>query len=103
MIPITYYSGINAVKFDKLWPFPLGRMSSSLFNKFLYIVRYFAGKKMPGISFDWFSIGANEEFFKVPCDVGSLDWFPYEKLGVKHESLGVIAGMWQVLLQPLEH
>ena len=58
---------------------------------------------MSRVTLDRISVLVDEEFLKVPRNVGPLHRLPNEELGVAHQTLGVVLGQRQLLLQPLEH
>jgi len=69
-------------------------------NIVLDVILNVGGQKVPGVSLEWGTIRTNEELFKVPGNVCSLDRLPNEEVWVGHEALSVIMGGWQLFLQP---
>ena len=67
-----------------------------------YIFCYFLHLDIPGVSLDGGAIWADEELLKVPGDVCPPDRPPDQELRVGHQTLRVIAGGGQRLLQELE-
>jgi len=49
------------------------------------------------------ALGVNEELFKVPPDVGALDWLPNDELGIAHQTVAVVRRQRQVRLEPSEY
>ena len=53
----------------------------------LDIFRDVRSQEVPGVPLERGSIRTNQELFKIPGDVSSLDWFPNKKLWVGHQTL----------------
>jgi len=57
---------------------------------------------MARVSFDWISLGINEELFKVPRDVRPRHRSPNDALRIAYQGDGVVTGRRKFLSEPLE-
>jgi len=61
------------------------------------------GLEALGIALEGLSIRANEELLKVPCNVRALDWLPYDKFWVAHQTGAVIGRKGEFSFKVFEH
>lgn len=57
------------------------------------------GRELFAVSFEGLSLWPDEEFLKVPGDIGPVDGTPNQKPGVLHEGAGVIFGIGQLVFE----
>lgn len=57
------------------------------------------GWELFAVSFKGLSLRPDEEFLKVPGDVGPADGTPNQKSGVLHEGVGVIFGIGELVFE----
>jgi len=78
------------------------RLFKWLLHEFDNVVGDIFGEKVARISFNGISFGIDEEFFKIPRDVGSRHGTPNDVSRIAHQGHRVVTGRWHFFPEPLE-
>jgi len=49
------------------------------------------------------ALGVDEKLFKVPCNIGSLDWLPDDEFGISHQAAAVVRRQGHGRLEPSKY